>query len=164
MRFCKTLLVAGMMLIATQARAASDESDTLSYFVGDWHCGVQNADGVLDPNGFSTASTEELRNGWFATWILAFHDGTSDKLLASMRYDAARQQYVIFLKDDNGSYGMGISKGWNVHALQFKGTLHKADGKDVDFTKTFTILDGGKFSLGWQFGDKDAEPSLVCQK
>ncbi len=164
MRFTKTLLVAGLMLTTTQAQAVSDASDTLGYFVGDWHCGVQNADGVLDPNGFSTASTEQMRGGWYATWILAFHDGTSDKMLATMRYDAARKQYVLFLKDDNGSYGMGTSEGWNQHALQFKGTLHKADGTDVDFIKTFTVLDGGQFSLGWQFEGQDAEPSLVCQK
>ena len=143
---------------------AASESDSLDYFVGDWQCGVQDADGVFDPNGFSTASTERLRGDWFATWILAFHDNTSDKMLATMRYDAARKQYLLFLKDDNGGYGMGTASAWDGHALAFKGTKHKFDGTDVDFTQTFTILDDGKFSLGWQFEGSSAEPTLTCKK
>ena len=167
MHFFSALFIATSLLTATQAFATdtgNDESSTLDYFIGDWRCGVQKADGVLDPTGFATASTDVLRGGWYATWILAFHDDTSDKMLATMRYDAARKEYVLFLKDDNGSYGMGISKGWDVHALSFEGTLHKADGKDIGFTKTFTVLDDGKFSLGCQFEGEDAKPSLVCQK
>ena len=162
--FFSILTCSFAVTLAAANAQASGEADSLDYFVGDWQCGVQDADGVLDPNGFSTASTERLRGDWFATWILAFHDGTSDKMLVSMRYDAARKQYVLFLKDDNGAYGMGTADAWNNHALAFNGTKHKPDGTDVDFTQTFTILNDGKFSLEWQFKGLAAQPSLTCKK
>ncbi len=165
MRTTLPALICSLVCVSLSSHAkAADETASLDYFVGDWQCGVQDADGVFDPNGFSTASTERLRGDWFATWILAFHDNTSDKMLATMRYDAARKQYVLFLKDDNGSYGMGTSDGWSDDALAFKGTKHKADGTDVDFTQTFTVLNDGSFSLGWKFAGSTAEPVLTCKK
>ena len=134
-------------LLCATAAQASDGADALANGVGNWKCSPQDSNAQSD--GFAVISTERMPGDWFVSWVLAFHDGKSEKKVMKVRYDEARKNYVLFIFGADGAYGYGVADAVADHSLAFKGEMYAVDGTNTKFTKTFTGSNDGSYSVTW---------------
>ena len=147
--------------VSSVALAASTPSETniLNKYVGNWRCAPADA-GNSDSG--AVVSTERLPGDWYVSWVLAFHNHESEKKVAKIRYDAARNRYVLFIFGEDGSYGYGLAESPQDDGLTFKGEYFAADGTNSKFTKAFALSEDG-YTVDWSVeGDTKQDHHVKC--